>query len=92
MHGNPQRPQFTPSERETETGKVKLRNIVMFASEVDQLRFWGTWSLVGLNSSAAGQPGEQVQSPGMLWEGQLLEEAERHLDWRLTSEWPAAWG
>jgi len=75
---NPQRLQFTSSERETETGKVKLRNMVMFATEVDQLRKILGELVFGVGAELlCCRPGEQIQSPGMLWEGQLLEEAER---------------
>ena len=88
---NPQRPQFTSSERETETGKVKLRDIVMFASEVDQPRFWGAWSLGWvLNSSATGLE-SRFRAPGCCGKGSSWRKL-RGLDWRLTSEWASSLG
>lgn len=65
--------------------------MVMFATEVDQLRFWGSWSLGwGLNSSAAGLE-SRFRAQGCCGKGSFWRKLSG-LDWRLTSEWPAAWG
>ena len=50
----------------------------MFASKVDQLRKIPGELVFGVGAEfLCFRPGEQVQSPAMLWEGQLLEEAKR---------------